>query len=141
VTQACYPGKAWEHIRRLHAYFAGWSAGWYLFEGRGVLLEGHFRDGEEIDRLTRGMRDMSRNSPNPTIVVLDGDISEFARRLAANPDREREWKGSERETNFRKWLEISALEPSLGDYKIDTRGLNEDEVARKVVVAFDLPQG
>ena len=139
VTQACYPGKPWEQIRRLHAYFAGWSAGWYLWEGRGVLLEGHFRDGEEIDRLRRGMRDMSPRSPDPTIVVLDGDLAEIARRLARNPDREREWKEPEREGNFRKWLEISALESSVGGRLIDTRGLTEEEVARKVVEAFGLP--
>jgi hypothetical protein len=140
VTQACYPGKPWEHIRRLHAYFAGWSAGWYLFEGRGVLLEGHFRDSDEIERLRRGMRDMSPKSPNPTIVVLGGDVAEFARRLAMNPDREREWKGPEREANFRKWLGICALDPSLGGCVIDTRNLPEEEVARKVAEAFDLPR-
>lgn len=66
IIQAIYPGRPWEEVRRFSPFFVGWSAGWFLAGGRGVLLEGHFRDAEELDRLideSGVRRRRSRESP------------------------------------------------------------------------------
>ncbi len=138
VTQACYPGKPWQEVRRFLPYFAGWAAGWYLAMERGVLLEGHFRDREELDRLVRGVRDIFRASPRPMVVGLEGDPAEIARRLTENEQREPKMQGPDREKNFAAWLEISKIEPSICDRVIDARGHSEEEVARRVADVFEL---
>ena len=54
---------------------------------RGVLIEGHFRDTEEIKRIVRGVSDLGRSCGPAEIVRLEGDAAKFARRLAASPLR------------------------------------------------------
>ena len=85
IAQTCYPGKHWEKLRRFHTYFAGWSAGWYLAEGRGMMPEGHFRDSEEIDRIPQALEDTCPRCDSPEVVRLEGDTGEFARRMATHP--------------------------------------------------------
>ena len=137
-TQACYPGKPWQEIRRLLPFFAGWSAGWYLAMKRGVLMEGHFRDRVEIGRLEHGVSELVRYAAPPSIVRLDGDPATIARRLASNPQREPEWHGPDREQNFLSWLKLSSIDPEIGGRIVDVRDAPEEEVARRVALAFNL---
>ena len=139
-TQACYPGKPWQEIRRLLPFFAGWSAGWYLAMKRGVLMEGHFRDRVEIGRLERGVSALIRHPPPSSIVRLEGDPVAIAGRLASNPQREPEWHGPDRELNFLSWLKLSSLDPDIGGQVVDTRDVPAEDVARRVALAFNLGQ-
>jgi len=137
-TQACYPGRPWPEIRPFLGYFAGWSAGWYLAMGREVLLEGHFRDAEEVDRLTRGVRDLCPSCAPPTTVILRGDSRVFAKRLAENPRREPQWSGPGREENFFAWISSSAIASSVSGQIVDVGDSTETEVARRVADAFGI---
>lgn len=139
VTRACYPGRDWEHVRGLHAYFAGWSAGGYLAMGRGVLLEGVFLDAEEIDRLDRATRQMHPTARAPTVVRLAGDLDEITRRLAENEDREPQWTGPDREARIRAWIDSFADELRDRATVVDTRGKSVEEVARQAASALGLP--
>ncbi len=142
VTQATYPGKSWEEVRRFSPYFVGWSAGWYLAGGRGVLLEGHVRDVEELDRLIRGVRDFCPSFPSPTIVRLEGDPAKIAHRLAQNPARAPEWQGPTREQNLLAWLNKNAIDPEVPGPTVWVEGLSEHALARRVaeICHLDWPE-
>jgi adenylate kinase len=141
ITMACYPGKQWEEIRGFLPYFAGWSAGNDLSDGRSVLLEAHLRDREEIARLNRGVRDLFGRDQPPEVVVLEGDQREIAGRLAGDTFREPDWQGRDRVSKFLAWLRISALDPLLPGTRIEVRGLTEDALARKVAAVFGIRLG
>ena len=138
VTQACYPGEPWPEIRRFHGYFAGWAAGWYLAMRRGVLLEGHLRDGEEVDRVKRGMRDLWKAAPDPATTRLEGDPVLFSRRLGANPQRDPQWQGPVREKSFLSWITLSSVDPSVGGQAVDVGNGAPEVVAQKVAESFGL---
>jgi hypothetical protein len=138
VTQACYPGRPWEEIRRLLPFFVGWAAGGYLEAQRGVLVEGHFRDAEEIDRLVQGARDLCQSCGPAAVVRLEGDPAKFAQRLANNPMRIPELRDPGRERKILAWLGICALDPGLPGVRIDVGDLIEEALALKVAAALGL---
>jgi len=138
VTPAIYPGKPWEEVRRYSPLFVGWSTGWYLAGGRGVLLEGHLRDLDELDRLMRGVKDFYPGCPPPTVVQLVADPEKIAARLAENPARALDWQGPTRESDILAWLNRNPIDPGIQSTKVRVEGLGEDAVARTVAQVFGL---
>lgn len=139
VTQAIYPGRPWPEVRRFAAIFAGWSAGWYLAMGRGVLLEGVVQDSEELDRLGSGARDLAPSTPYPSVVTLEGDLEEIALRIASNPYRDPQWSGPDRLERIRAMLEAYDVDLEGRGPTLDTRAKSIEEVSKEVAMHLRIP--
>jgi len=136
-TFAVFAPKPWAEIRQFHPLFTGWSAGWNLAQERNVLVEGHLKDEREVEWLLRGVRDLYRGALNTKIVWLDGDPDEIADKLAANPYREPDWRGPSRRSNFKEWITNWAVERSIADAIVDSRGKTPLRVEAEVILALE----
>ena len=131
--------KPWVEIRQYHTIFAGWSAGWHLSQGRNVLVEGHVKDGKELRHLVQSTKVRYDGPIDRKVIWLDGDTEEIVARLTANPFREPSWTGPDRPAKFRFWITEWAVDPTLADVVVDSRGKSPTKVALEVAGEFGIP--
>jgi len=128
----------WERLRPYHPLVAGWSAGWHLFDGRNVLLEGHVLNGSERSRLLNAVQALYRGPLDTRFALLDVPVERAIKNRIGDTYWHPEWVGEERRRNVDGWIRSHAPTPDSYDSKID--GVADDffEVVRRVIVYFGL---
>lgn len=137
---AKYGDETWAHIRGLHPFFVGWSAGWYLWKSPTVLIEGHLKDRVEIDRLFSAIADQYPNPFSRRVVWLDDDVETIVAKLTDDPYREPQWNGPDRPIRFRYWITKWEIDPSIADAVVDRRGKTNEAIDLEVKREFRIPQ-